>query len=154
MRTHTKTFHIRFTEKEYERLCKHAKKAGLPKTTYIRHMINGCCPKEKPPDEYWKLMRAVYSMGNNLNQLVHSAHRFGSVNAAKLDEINQWLTKMVLALMDRMIVPEKVNVPAVLERGRQLAETEQKAKGEELCEATVGANTQEAKSLWSIRVEN
>ena len=117
-------------------------------------MINGCCPKEKPPDEYWKLMRAVYSMGNNLNQLVHSAHRFGSVNAAKLDEINQWLTKMVLALMDRMIVPEKVDVPAVLERGRQLAETEQKAKGEELCEATVGANTQEAKSLWSIRVEN
>lgn len=30
MRTHTKTFHIRFTEKEYERLCKHAGKSGLP----------------------------------------------------------------------------------------------------------------------------
>ena len=46
MRTHTKTFHIRFTETEYERLCKYSKKAGLPKSTYIRHMINGCCPRE------------------------------------------------------------------------------------------------------------
>jgi DNA invertase Pin-like site-specific DNA recombinase len=55
MRTHTKTFHIRFTEKEYERLCKHADKAGLPKTTYIRFMINGCCPREKPPQEFWAL---------------------------------------------------------------------------------------------------
>ncbi len=56
MRTHTKTFDIRFTEKEYERLCKRAEKSGLPKTTYIRHMINGYAPKEQPPVSFYDFL--------------------------------------------------------------------------------------------------
>ena len=84
MRTHTKTFHIRFTEKEYDRLCKYADKAGLPKTTYIRHMINGCRPKERPGIDYFNFMNGFYHLGNNLNQIVHLAHKFGSLHAVKL----------------------------------------------------------------------
>ena len=69
MRTHTKTFHIRFTEKEYQRLCEHSKKAGLPKSTYIRHMINGCSPQEYPAEMFRDFMEEIRRVGNNLNQL-------------------------------------------------------------------------------------
>jgi len=59
MRTHIKTFHIRFTEIEYERLCKYSKRAGLRKSTYIRHMINGLSPKENPPADYFRMMKSA-----------------------------------------------------------------------------------------------
>ena len=125
MRTHTKTFHIRFTEKEYERLCKYAAKTGLPKATYIRHMINGLQPKEKPPMEFWEFKRELYALGNNLNQLTHLAHRVGGIHSAKLDEMKKQFNRLVLDISYRMINPDKADVLAVLERGRKVVEDEQ-----------------------------
>jgi len=122
MRTHTKTFHIRFTEKEYERLCKYADKAGLPKTTYIRHMINGCRPKERPGMDYFDFMQAFYSLGNSLNQITHLALKFGSFHAAKLEQFYKQYIEMIYIIEERMIAPDELDIPVTLERGRQLAD--------------------------------
>ena len=129
MRTHTKTFHIRFTEKEYDRLCRYAAKAGLPKTTYIRHMINGCRPRENPPMEYFDFMRALFSLGNKLDALTRRAHWFGSIHATMLEDSRKRLSELILTITNRMMLPEKVDVPATLERGRQLAEAELNKRG-------------------------
>lgn len=126
MRTHTKTFHIRFTEKEYERLCKYAEKAGLPKTTYIRHMINGCCPTEKPGMDYWKMMKELLSVGNNLRQVADMGRHFGSLHAAKLEDLKKRFDKMYLTIMNELYVPKALDVSATLEHGLILAEKEQK----------------------------
>ena len=127
MRTHTKTFHIRFTEKEYDRLCKYADKAGLPKTTYIRHMINGCCPREAAP-EFWTLIKEIHALGNNLNQLTNLAHKFGSIHAAKLDEMMEQYKRLVPRIYDGFYLPENVNISATLERGKQVTEAEDSIK--------------------------
>ena len=124
MRTHTKPFHIRFTEKEYERLCKHAEKSGLPKTTYIRHMINGCSPKERPTDIIWALIKELHYIGNNLNQLTQSAHRFGSIHAGRLDGILKEIHRIYLAIFNEIMLPEPVDVNSTLKHGMLLAETE------------------------------
>ena len=126
MRTHTKTFHIRFTEKEYERLCKYAEKAGLPKTTYIRHMINGCRPKEHPGMDYFKFMNGFYHLGNNLNQITQLAHKFGSLHTAKLEQFFKEYVDMIYIIENRMIAPDDLDIPATLEHGRLLTEAEQK----------------------------
>jgi hypothetical protein len=125
MRTHTKTFHIRFTEKEYDRLCRYAAKAGLPKTTYIRHMINDCQPKENPPPEFWGFMREIHALGNNLNQLTNLAHKFGSLHAAKLDNFSNQYTDLIRAVMQRMIAPDDLDISAVLESGQKISEQEE-----------------------------
>ena len=126
MRYCTKTFHIRFSEKEYDRLCKYAAKAGIPKTTYIRHMINGCQPKEKPPVDFWTFMKELYALGNSLDQFTMAIRRFGGVNAAKLEETSKQYGQFLLAVTERMQLPIKLDVPATLEHGRLLAEQEQK----------------------------
>ena len=131
MRTHTKTFHIRFTETEYERLCKYAEKAGLPKSTYIRHMINGCRPKEHPPMDFWEFKKALYASGNNLNQLVALAHRFGSFHEKKLEDMRKQFTDLILLISKRMIAPDPLDVPETLKRGRLLAEKEQEERRDE-----------------------
>lgn len=122
MRNHPITFHIRFTEKEYDRLCKYAAKAGLPKTTYIRHMINGNIPKEAPPMDYFEFMRQIYSLGNNLNQLTARAHYLGWVQSDQLQAAKEDLTNLIRQITNRMILPEKMDVKEVLKQGKQIAE--------------------------------
>jgi len=122
VRNHPKTFHIRFTEKEYERLCKYAAKAGLPKTTYIRHMINGNQPREKPPAEYWKFMQKFYDMGSSFKRLADLARVQGWVESDQLQAAMEDYYNLIRQIGDRMISPEKVDVKETLERGRQLAE--------------------------------
>lgn len=154
MRTHTKTFHIRFTEKEYERLCKYADKAGLPKTTYIRHMINGCCPHEKPPPEFWQLMKGFHAVGNNLYQLRAMAHKFGSLHAARLEEIAEDYRRLARSIEERMITPLDMDVPAVLERGREAAETEEAEQKREIaeCDEIEPEQPKSKPSVWAIKV--
>jgi hypothetical protein len=126
MRTHTKTFHIRFTEKEYARLCRYADKAKLPKTTYIRHLLNGCCPQEHYAIEFWALMREVHAVGNNLNQLTNLAHRVGNIHAGRLDEMMEQYKCLNAVIFDKLYSPEKINIPETLERGRLFTEAEQR----------------------------
>ena len=118
MRTHIKSFHIRFTEKEYQTLCNQSEKAGLPKSTYLRFMIKGQTPKDKPPVDYFNMMKEIYCIGNNLNQLTHLAHRFGSIHAKQLDETMEQFANLELAILDTIISPGKMDVAAVLECGR------------------------------------
>ena len=129
MRTHTKTFHIRLTEREYERLCKHSKKAGLPKSTYIRHMINGCAPQEHPAKMFRDFMEELRRVGHNLNQLTQLAHRVGNIHAGRLDKTLAEYRDSYLKIFRAVVLPEPVNILATLERGRLLAETEQMTGG-------------------------
>jgi hypothetical protein len=122
VRNHPITFHIRFTEKEYERLCKYAEKSGLPKTTYIRHMINGNQPREKPPAEYWKFMQQIYDMGTSFDRLRDMARMQGWIQSASLEETEKSFNRLILQITDAIIMPEKVDVKETLERDRQVAE--------------------------------
>jgi len=129
MRTHTKTFHIRFTEKEYERLCKYADKAGLPKTTYIRHMINGCCPREHPKGDFHNFLRQAYICGTHLNQLCIMGYKFGRLNAQKLEQAMKDVYDLLEIVSKAYQGLDKLDIPATLERGQQLAEAEQAGEG-------------------------
>ena len=122
MRNHPITFHIRFTEKEYERLCKYAEKSGLPKTTYIRHMINGNQPREKPPIDHWKFMQKFYDMGSSFDRLRDMAHMQGWIQRISLEETEKAFNRLILQITGAIIMPEKVDVKETVERGRQVAE--------------------------------
>ena len=122
MRNHPITFHIRFTEKEYERLCKYAEKSDLPKTTYIRHMINGNQPREKTPIDHWKFMQKFYDMGSSFDRLADMARVQGWVESDQLQAAKEVYLDLIRQIGNRMILPEKVDVKETLERGRQVAE--------------------------------
>ena len=126
MRTHTKTFHIRFTEIEYERLCKYSKRAGLPKSTYVRHMINGYAPKAHPPADYFKMMKEVHRVGNNLNQLIWVAHRFGNMHTKDIENIKRQFISVIEFITDELTTPEDVNREETLELGKLQAEKDVK----------------------------
>jgi len=70
MKANTKSLQIRFSKHEYDRLCGYSEKCGMPKSTFIRHMVNGVRPKEQPPPEYFIMMKEFYMTACNLNHLI------------------------------------------------------------------------------------
>lgn len=125
MRTHTKTFHIRLTEKEYDRLCTHAKKAGLPKTTYIRHMINGCSVKEQAPAVFRKYVNEANKVTTSFINILHFARHTGCIDIETVNEQIEEHKRIYMAIFNAVIGPEKVNIPETVERGRMVAEADQ-----------------------------
>jgi len=125
MRTHTKTFHIRFTEKEYVRLCKRSKQTGLPKSTYIRHMINGYAPKEHPPIPFFDFIRAAYKCGTLLNQLCIMGYKFHRLHEQTLNAAMNELYTLMAKVQKEILYGGDLDVPAALERGLQVAENDQ-----------------------------
>jgi hypothetical protein len=105
-------------------LTKQAAKAGLPKTSYIRHLINGLSPKEAPPADYYKMMRELYAMGNNLNQLAAVAHTLGWVQSERLNAAVEALSQLVLSITHEMMLPETADVKAALRRGKVVADAD------------------------------
>ena len=121
MRNHPKTFHIRFTEKEYEKLCKYAAKARLPKSTYIRHMINGTQPREAPPMEYFEFMRKIYELSSTFGQLNARAKHFDWVESEQLQATLDNFHNLMREIMSRLYWVENIDVKEALRHGKELA---------------------------------
>lgn len=70
--------------KEAEALARNAEKCCLTQSTYLRHLITGFVPNEHPPLDYYAMMRRLYGLTNNLNQIAEKAHVLNVIDATKL----------------------------------------------------------------------
>lgn len=122
MRKHDKSFHIRLTQEEYNLLCEQYRKSGLSKSTYIRFMIKGQIPQEKPLPDYWGMKQELYRIGNNL-QLTQSAHAKGWLRAGQLNDTLNQLNALLVKLAE-YLVPHKTDVAKVLKCGQSIEDEE------------------------------
>jgi len=56
----------RVTDDEYNIITKRVKKTGLSREAYIRSLLLGYAPKEKPDARFYEVMRELSAIGNNL----------------------------------------------------------------------------------------
>ena len=122
MRKHNKTFHIRFTEREYEKLCAMSERTGLPKSTCIRFLIAGLLPKDRPSPDYYAMTKKLNYIGNLLNQIAARAHATGHINSKRLDEALMQLRKSLLELQDITVMPEPMDIKEVIRQAKVLEE--------------------------------
>ena len=66
---------VRLNTDEYIDLMNKVLASGYSRERYIRSLISGIVPKEKPSIEYYQLIREFNAIGNNLNQLVRNSYR-------------------------------------------------------------------------------
>lgn len=66
---------IRLNDDELSLLNDRVIKSGYSRERYIRSLISGIVPKEKPPLEYHKLINEFNHIGVNLNQLVRQLYQ-------------------------------------------------------------------------------
>ena len=65
---------VRLNDDEFTDLQCKVSLSGYSRECYIRSLISGITPKEKPPMEYQKLIQEFNEIGNNLNQLTRNSY--------------------------------------------------------------------------------
>lgn len=128
MRKHNKTFHIRLTEREYEKLCSLSEKTGLPKSTYIRFMIAGQVPKERPSPDYYTMTRQLHRIGSLLNQIAARTHTTGHIDTKQLDETIIVFRQALIDIQEAIQLPETMDTRTILKRAKDLEAHEEQTE--------------------------
>ena len=102
--------HIQFwlDEKEAENFNKVVKRSGLSRGAYLRHLINGLVPRDAPPPDYYLMMRELYYLGNNMNQIARCAHALNFIDAQRYDEGLNEFKIAVRKITEAVILPQKM----------------------------------------------
>lgn len=86
-------------------LNQNVQRSGLSREVYLRHLISGAVPKEKPSLDYYAMMRQLYQIGNNLNQIARSAHTLKVIDAQRYDVAIQQLDNAIREITDAVLLP-------------------------------------------------
>ncbi|MBR6624379.1 MAG: plasmid mobilization relaxosome protein MobC [Ruminococcus sp.] len=78
--------HIWFSYDEATELRRKSEMACMSESSLIRLLIKGYEPKEKPDERFYDVMKELYAIGNNLNQIAVKANAIGLVDAAFIKE--------------------------------------------------------------------
>lgn len=97
---------MRLNKRESEKLNKLVRKSRLSREAYLRHLINGVVPRDAPPPDYYAMMRELYRIGSNMNQIAQKAHIFNAVDAQRYDEDVRRLESAVRQITAAVVEPE------------------------------------------------
>ena len=70
-------------EEEYIMKCK-SQAVGMNASDYIRHLIVGYKPKEKPSEQFYEEIKNIRNIGNNINQIARIANAKGVIDVPHL----------------------------------------------------------------------
>lgn len=106
----TVDIHIRLTKEESEQWKDKADMSCMTISALVRTLMNGFVPREKPDAEFYKYMRELSAIGNNINQLAVKANALGFVDAPLLQkEAKRW-HEFQADVEAKFLRPEKSNL--------------------------------------------
>lgn len=108
MRTRNRTVLLRLTDDEITHLRKLVERSGLSQEAYLRSLIAGVRPRDKPPPDYFTMMRELHAIGNNLNQIAAKLHTLGVLDTGRYDEEAQKLAAALSRISSEVSKPERM----------------------------------------------
>ena len=121
---------VRLSRKEAETLNKRVKKSGISREAYIRHLIEGGVPREAPPPDYYAMMREIYAIGKNLNQIAQKAHVLNVMDAQRYDAEVRKLEAAIKTITKAVVLPSTMEETRGAPRSQLRGEKEHPRSGE------------------------
>ncbi len=115
MRKRNNRMTLRLNDKEYNSLIKAAGKVGVPKEVYLRMLITGTTPKEKPTADFYNMTRELNAIGNSINQIAKVANAKGFINVGAYEENVKKLNQIILQITGAVIKPERMDAKWLLQ---------------------------------------
>ena len=107
MRTRPYRIWTHLSEREYTLFRTNVKRSGLSQERYIRLLLSGHTPKALPPIEYHKLLRQLYAIGKNMNQIAARATSTGFFLAEEYARTADELRQALLEIPAALTLPEQ-----------------------------------------------
>lgn len=108
MRTRKRAVMVRLTEDELDRFRNIVKQSGYSQEAYLRSLIKGVVPPERPPPDYHAMMNELNAIGTNLNQIARKAHVLNVIDAPRYDEEVGKLSQAVSKIDDAVRLPRRL----------------------------------------------
>lgn len=99
---------FRLNRTENERFKKRVKKSGLSQEAYIRHLLDDLVPTEVPPPDYYTMMRTLYGIATNLNQIAQKANVMNVIDVKRYDENTSALKNSIMEITNAVMLPRKI----------------------------------------------
>jgi len=109
MQRRTVEIKLRLNDKEAASLNARARKSGLSRESYLRHIINGLAPTDAPPPDYYAMMKELHAIGTNLNQIARKAHVLNAIDVRKYDDAVAVLNKAVVGITNAVMLPRRMD---------------------------------------------
>lgn len=107
MRERNNRMTLRLNDKECESLAKASEKVGVPREAYLRMLIMGTQPKEKPSADFYGMMRELNAIGNSINQIAKVANSKGFINVKAYEENVRRLNEFIVEISKSVFAPER-----------------------------------------------
>lgn len=104
-----KCIKIRLSEERFHQLNEIVSLTSLSREEYLRNLITGTVPKERPSEDFLEIIQQLRSIGNNLNQLTMIAHKIGSIDIVRYKKDIVELNKNILEIREKVLLPEEKN---------------------------------------------
>lgn len=100
--------YVHLNKNELDKLNLTVQKSGLNRETFLRTLINGYIPREKPSQSFFEMVQQLRKIGNNINQLTMIAHRTNSIDIMKLKKELNYLNQSIGDIREQVLLPRKV----------------------------------------------
>ena len=108
MRKRNNRLWVHLSDDELAVVRHHINRTGLSKEAYIRSVLLGYIPREKPDGRFYEMIKDLSGIANNVNQLARKANAFGSIYGKTLQaEAEKW-SKFQTEIRERFLLPEKM----------------------------------------------
>ena len=93
---------LRLSDDELEKLDRRVARTGMSREGYIRFLINGIVPKERPSAEMFDVLKELRQINNNMNQIAAKANSTGMVEGKAYSENADALQDAINKIMGRI----------------------------------------------------
>lgn len=84
-----------------------SQKVGMNASDYMRHLIVGYEPKEKPPEEFYDNFKEIRRIGKNINQIARIASSTNKVDMLYFQKQIDMLDNIIVEIKRKYLKPEK-----------------------------------------------
>ena len=116
---------LRLNETQMARLQSLASKSGLSMSAYVRQLIDGVLPQERPPFDFYLILSQLRYIGNNMNQLTRIAHATGRIDWKEFERLTDEI-KPLASMLYRYITEPIKRDPMTSELGTYIRKSDQK----------------------------
>lgn len=116
---------IGLTKSQEARLQSLASKSGLSMSAYVRQLIDGVLPQERPPLDFYLILSQLRYIGNNMNQLTRIAHATGRIDWKEFERLTDEI-KPLASMLYRYVTEPIKRDPMTSELGTYIRKSDQK----------------------------
>lgn len=90
---------------DFERIYR---KSGVNRETYLRSLVKGLRPNDKPPPDYFAMQRELHAIGNNLKQIATRLNATGFFMKEEYEQNVRDVKNAMLRFQEAVTHPEKL----------------------------------------------